>query len=148
MKKNLLKKLFTEKRPALGIIMTMYDPGIALLAAQCGYDWVFMDGEHNPFTSKDVWATVNILRDRDTTLAVRIGSNNKADVKIMLDIGAQGVIVPQLDTENDFMRLVEYGKYPPLGKRGYSPQRASDFWEDIKATAELQANQCATYLLL
>jgi len=111
-------------------MMTLTDPGIGPILADGGFDWLFVDTEHKPFEDGDVVAVINIMRNRDCAVFVRIRENTMSNVKFVLDMGAQGVIVPQLKTADDFRRLVSYGKYPPLGSRRYSPLRVTDFWTD------------------
>ena len=129
-KGNILANKMHSNTPSYGIFMTLYDPGVASILADSGFDWIFVDAEHSPFSDRDIEALVNILRDRETVPVIRIREARAGEIKFALDCGAGGVIVPQLRTLEDFKNIVAWGKYPPLGRRGYSPLRATDFWTD------------------
>jgi 2-keto-3-deoxy-L-rhamnonate aldolase RhmA len=58
--------------------------------------------------------------------------NDAAYYKMALDLGAQGVIVPMIESGQDAKRAAEYCRYPPLGTRGFSPMRASMYFRNIK----------------
>jgi 2-keto-3-deoxy-L-rhamnonate aldolase RhmA len=128
MKTNKLAELMRNNKPAIGSFMNLFDPGVAIIFADSGIDWIFVDGEHNPFTDRDVLGIVNALRDKECAVIFRVRENIQANIKFALDMGVQGVIVPMLNSAEEVKKAVEYAKYPPLGKRGYSPIRVTDFW--------------------
>ena len=132
MKESRFAKLLTEKKPSLGCWITLADPGIAIILANAGYDWVMVDTEHNPFTETQVQGIIHVLRDTDVTPIIRVRGNDQAHIKWVLDAGAGGIIVPMLENAEDVQQAVDAAKYHPLGKRGYGPLRATDFWAHAK----------------
>lgn len=129
MKQNRLAKLLAEKKPALGAWITFADPSIAIIFAHAGFDWVMIDNEHNPFTETQIQGFIHALRGTDVSCIVRVRGNDPAHIKWVLDSGADGIIVPWIENADDARRAVDAAKYYPLGKRGYGPLRATDFWE-------------------
>lgn len=92
-----------------------------------GLDFFIVDTEHGPF---DVESTMDFIRSAEPkgiTPLVRIKEISRAAVLKMLDIGAKGLIVPSVETVDQVKQLVEYGKYYPLGKRGFFFGRAAAF---------------------
>jgi len=132
MKESRFAQLLAEKKPALGCWITLTDPGIAIILANAGYDWVMVDTEHNPFTETQVQGIIHALRDTDVTPIIRVRGNDPAHIKWVLDTGAGGIIIPVLDNAEDVLRAVQAAKYYPLGNRGYGPLRATDFWAHTK----------------
>lgn len=129
-KKNKLARLLENRKPALGVWMTLTDPGIAVILSRTGFDWIMIDTEHNPFTEAHLVSIVYALRDSEVTPIFRIRNNDAALAKCALDIGAQGVIIPMIKDVEDARRAVDFAKYPPLGNHGYGALRATDFWHD------------------
>ena len=140
MKQSRLAKLLSEKKPAVGTWLTLADPSIAIIFAQAGFDWVMVDNEHNPFTETQVQGFIHALRGTDVSCIVRVRGNDPAHIKWVLDAGADGIIVPWLENAADARRAVDAAKYYPVGKRGYGPLRATDFWEH-KQDYDAYANQ-------
>lgn len=125
-----LAELMAQNKVAIGVPVGLSDPLVAIILANAGYDWVWIDQEHNPFTDTQLQMMIYALRGRDITPVIRVRENTQGHIKIALDMGAGGVMVPQSETVEDIKRAVEHAKYPPLGKRGYGPMRATDYWKD------------------
>jgi 4-hydroxy-2-oxoheptanedioate aldolase len=122
-----LARLMRESQPAIGMWINLTDPGVTQIAALAGYDWVMIDTEHNPFTESQVQALLHSLREHDVTPVVRVRGNREECVKWVLDAGAGGIVIPSLKDAEDARHAVEIAKYFPLGRRGFGPNRASDF---------------------
>lgn len=98
---------------------------IATIARTCGYDWLFIDMEHN---SMDVDTAAQISMASlpvGITPIVRVPGKEHHHASRLLDAGAQGIVVPHVDTVEEAQRAVAYCKYPPIGHRsvmGVLPQ--------------------------
>ncbi len=98
---------------------------IATIAKTCGYDWLFIDMEHN---SMDVDTAAQIAMAAlpvGVTPIVRVPGKEHHHASRLLDAGAQGIVVPHVDSVEEAERAVAYCKYPPLGHRsvmGVLPQ--------------------------
>ncbi|HOJ31466.1 MAG TPA: aldolase/citrate lyase family protein [bacterium] len=140
MLENKLAKLIREKKPSLGGWINLTDPGIAIIMARAGYDWLLIDNEHHPFTETQIQAMIYALRTTGVTSIIRVRGNDPSHIKWVLDTGAGGIMVPMLENAQDVKKAISYSKYFPLGNRGYSPLRATDFWA-FKQEYEEKANR-------
>lgn len=132
MKTGKLAERMAKGKPAIGTAVGLRDSLVTIIMANADFDWVWIDQEHNPFTEIQLQMMIYSLKDRDLTPVIRVRENTEGYIKIALDMGAGGVLVPQLETVDDFRKAVKYAKYPPLGKRGYGPMHATDFWKHKK----------------
>ena len=100
---------------------------IATIGKTCGYDWLFIDMEHS---SMDLDAAAQIAMASlpvGITPIVRVPGKEHHHASRILDAGAQGIVVPHVDTVEEAARAVAYCKYPPVGHRsamGVLPQFA------------------------
>ena len=90
-------------------------------------DFVWIDMEHNALSLETVQAHIMATTGSDTTSLVRVRWNDPVLIKPVLDIGADGVIVPLVRTADDVRRAVAACRYPPEGIRGFGPRRASGY---------------------
>ncbi|MCX7141552.1 MAG: aldolase/citrate lyase family protein [Proteobacteria bacterium] len=113
----------------LGAIIALPCPEVAELFSRAGFDWLFIDTEHSPM---DPLAAQVLLQSARCPCMVRVPVGEEAVIKKALDIGAAGVIVPQVNTAADAERIVAYCKYPPLGSRGVGIVRAHGYGLDFQ----------------
>ena len=90
-------------------------------------DYVWIDSEHNPMSLEVIQAHLMATNGSDTAGLVRVPWNDPVRIKPVLDIGADGIIIPLIRTADDARRGVEACRYPPDGIRGYGPRRASKY---------------------
>ncbi len=140
MKKSKLAELIKQRKPSIGGWINLCDPGIAVMMANAGYDWLLIDNEHQPFTETQIQTMIYAIKDTTVTSIIRVRGNDPSHIKWVLDCGAGGVMIPMIETAEDVKKAISYTKYWPIGKRGYSPLRATDFWK-FKQEYEEKANQ-------
>jgi len=102
-------------------------PAIAEIMAGEGFDWIAVDMEH---TSTDIRAFHEIalaMKGSDVDLLARLHSCDPVQAKLVLDAGANGIIVPSVNTREEAQCAVAMAKYPPQGVRGASLSRATDY---------------------
>lgn len=108
-----------------------------------GLDFLIIDTEHGPF---DVESTMDFVRTaelRGITPLVRVKDVSRSSILKMLDIGAKGLVVPCIETVDQVKQLVEYGKYYPLGKRGFFYARAAGYgFDSFAGNMEEYFNTC------
>lgn len=95
--------------------------------ALAGFEWLVIDIEH---TSIDLQTTENLIRtiqSKNIKAIVRVSKNEEVIIKRVLDMGADGIIVPMVCSKEDAIQAVNYAKYPPVGKRGVGLYRASGY---------------------
>ncbi len=117
-----------------GAVVGLSDPAISECAADCGMDFVWLDGEHAPLTIEHIHHHILALRGTDCAALVRVPANDPNVIKPVLDLAPAGVIVPMVCSAAEARRVVEACKYPPVGIRGCGVRRATGYgampWEE------------------
>lgn len=142
---NKLARLLKQKKPTIGGWINLCDPGIAVIMAHAGYDWLLIDNEHQLFTENQIQTIIYALRKTDATSIIRVRGNDPSHIKWVLDAGAGGIMVPMIESADDVKSTISYSKYHPVGNRSYSPLRATDFWA-YKQQYEESANEKILYV--
>jgi len=98
----------------------MRTPNIAMIAAACGFDAIYIDLEHNPTSLEAAAAICVAALGIGLTPIARVSSRDAHDATRILDCGAQGVMVPHVSTVAEAKAVVESCRYPPHGHRSAS----------------------------
>lgn len=130
MRENRTKRLLREGRVVVGGWVVSEDPTITELMADVGFDFVVVDTEHAPQTATGIQAHMMALKDTQATGVVRVLWNDFVRVKQVLDVGAEGIIFPWVNTPEQARAAVASTRYPPRGVRGWGPRRAIRFATD------------------
>ncbi|MFK7770010.1 MAG: HpcH/HpaI aldolase/citrate lyase family protein [Mariniblastus sp.] len=109
-----------------GTMVTLGSATVAEVLAQVGFDWLFVDCEHGPIETAELASILQTVQDRSAVL-VRVPAIDETPIKKALDLGAHGIIVPQVNTAEQATRVVEFTRYPPLGGRGIGLARAQGY---------------------
>jgi len=118
LKKNNLKEVLKEGKNVFGPFMKFTDPAAVEIMGFAGFDFVIIDAEHGPISMQ---SAQNMIRSAETvniTPIIRVSSNDEALILRALDIGAQGIEIPQINCKSDALRAVKSVKYSPQGERG------------------------------
>ncbi len=107
-----------DRDPRIGLFMGLGDPSAAELLCGTGFDWLLIDGEHGPNDLRSVLAQLRALQGSEADVLVRIVDHDPALIKQMLDIGAQSLLVPMVESAEQARALVRATRYPPAGIRG------------------------------
>jgi 2-keto-3-deoxy-L-rhamnonate aldolase RhmA len=119
MRANKIKKKLKNNEPVFGVmIKEARNINIAEILEIAGFDYFVIDMEHAFYDMSDITEILQFARKIDITAVVRIPRLDYAYVAKTLDMGAEGIWVPHLDTEAQARDLVRFGKYPPEGIRG------------------------------
>ena len=104
--------------------------GIAVLFAQAGFDFFFIDLEHSCFSLETVSDMILAARAADIPVIVRPSSRKSAEyLSRPLDSGAAGLLIPQIRTRKDVENVVQWCRYQPLGERGMGLSRQHTFFQ-------------------
>ena len=114
----------------VGTMLTIPAPEVAEMIARCGFDWLFMDGEHAPLSILEWQRLMQAVGGRCANV-LRVPSLSERDIKKALDIGADGIIVPMVNSASQAQQAVDWSKYPPRGKRGVGLARAQGYGLDF-----------------
>lgn len=110
----------------IGTMVTLAAPAVVEVLAEVGFDWLFLDGEHGPLETRELQALMQAAGERIPCL-VRVPAAEEIPIKKALDLGAAGVIVPQVNTPEQAERVVRFCRYPPEGTRGVGIARAHGY---------------------
>ena len=115
---NLFKAALAVRQPQLGLWLSMADPYLAEVSATAGFDWLLIDGEHAPNDVRNILAQLQAVAPYRSQPVVRAVSSDVALIKQLLDIGAQNLLIPMVDSAEQARAIVAATQYPPLGIRG------------------------------
>ncbi|MDO9402463.1 MAG: 4-hydroxy-2-oxoheptanedioate aldolase [Polaromonas sp.] len=115
---NPFKTALQARQPQIGLWLSMAAPYLAEVSATAGFDWLLVDGEHAPNDVRSMLAALQAIAPYRSHPVVRPVSDDAALIKQLLDIGAQSLLVPMVDTAEQAARVVAATRYPPHGVRG------------------------------
>jgi len=120
---NPFKAALGSGRCQIGLWLSLGDASVAELASLTGFDWVVIDGEHGPNRLRDVLEQLRAVGEAAHPI-VRLRDDNRAEIKQMLDIGAQTILIPMIESGEQARQAVRSTRYPPQGVRGVAPALA------------------------
>jgi len=126
-KKVSLKQNLRNNKLTIGSWITLGHPSVAEIMANEGFDWLLVDMEHSALTLHQAQQLIQIIELCGVSPLVRVGENNANLIKRAMDMGAQGVIVPMVNTKDQAINAVKSVKYPPFGARGVGLARAQGY---------------------
>ena len=115
---NRFKKALRERRQQIGLWNSIPGPLVAELLATCGFDWVVIDTEHAVTDIPDTMAMMQAMAPYRTHAVVRPAANDPVLIKRVLDLGAQTLIIPYVQTAEEARAAVAAIRYAPRGIRG------------------------------
>ena len=111
-------RIAASGRPQMGMWVCTGSPLVAEICAGAGLDWLLIDGEHSPIGLETTSALLQAVAPYPVTPLVRAPSGDAVVLKQLLDLGAQNVLVPMIDTAEQARAVVRAVRYPPRGIRG------------------------------
>lgn len=117
----------------IGLWVGLADANAAEALAGCGYDWLLLDGEHAPNDVRSVLEQLRAVAPYPVHAIVRAVQADVALVKQYLDIGAQTLLIPMVDTPEQAAQMVRAMRYPPDGNRGVGAALArASRWNQVE----------------
>ncbi|ADY14513.1 HpcH/HpaI aldolase family protein [Sphaerochaeta globosa] len=117
----------------LGGHVFLNDPAITEALARYGYDFIWIDAEHGPFDKQNLLLHVMAANAGGAAAFVRVPGQQMQDLKYVLEMGIDGIIIPQVMDEVEARQVLELCLYPPEGTRGFGPRRAIAYnQQDLK----------------
>ena len=129
----------------LGTIVTLSSPAAAEILADAGFDWLFVDGEHGPLETGDIMGILQAVGDK-TACIVRVPTADETPIKRVLDLGADGIIAPLVNTAEQAEYIVRSARYSPAGSRGVGLGRAHGYGMRFKEYID-SANELVTVVV-
>ena len=125
MQKNKVKEKLLRGECSVGVWHEIGHPDIAEMQAMTGWEFMVYEMEHAPISLESVQNCIQVADRYGTVPIVRVPANDPVHFKMCLDIGAQGLIVPMVNTAAEAKQAVRSTRYPPAGIRGYGPRRGA-----------------------
>jgi len=143
--KHTLKNRIARQLPLVGTLVTLPSPEIAEILCSAGFDWLFVDLEHSVLGIKDAQALLQAANPR-VECVLRVPLNDEIWIKKSLDIGASGIVVPQIHTAQEADQAVRRCKYPPEGSRSAGIARAQGYGAHFKTYVDSANAETAVIL--
>lgn len=143
---NIRKKIISGQL-CIGSWVQTGDMAVSEIMANAGYDWIAMDCEHTDIDTKEFAGCVRAMNGYDCAPMARVKENSIMAIRSVLDAGAQGVIVPLINTKQQAEKAVSAAKYPPIGVRGFAYCRANKWGVEFDIYAK-NANDEITVIVM
>jgi 4-hydroxy-2-oxoheptanedioate aldolase len=125
---NAFKTALMERRRQIGFWCTLDGDTSAEVAACSGFDWLLFDTEHTPAADREILRKLQVSCAYPVQPVVRPAWNDRVRIKRLLDIGAQNLLIPYVETAEEAKAAVVSVRYPPKGRRGVAgAMRASRY---------------------
>lgn len=124
---NFLLDKFKKGQQAIGTFMELKDTQIVESLAVGGLDFFIVDLEHSSMSTETLKPIVQTAELRQITPLVRVKNISRADILRPLDLGVQGLVIPDVRSVEEVKEIISWGKYKPLGQRGFFTSRITDF---------------------
>jgi 4-hydroxy-2-oxoheptanedioate aldolase len=129
---NPFKRALRERRPQIGLWAALAHPYTAEICAGSGFDWLLIDGEHAPNELQSMLTQLQAIAPYPVAPVVRPPWNDFVRIKQILDIGAQNLLIPMIESVEEAKAAVAAVRYPPAGIRGMGSALArSSRWNRI-----------------
>ena len=115
---NAFKQALKKGEVQIGLWQGLANPYTAELCATVGYDWLLLDCEHVPNTIQTTLSQLQAVAAYQVAPVVRPAWNDPVELKRLLDIGAQNLLIPMIQNAEEAQAAVAAVRYPPHGIRG------------------------------
>ena len=124
MTENGFKRALAAGQAQIGAFVGLAGPYSAEIMAGAGFDWLLIDGEHGPNDVRSVLAQLQAVAPYPVHPVVRTVDHDAARIKQLLDVGAQSLLVPMVESADQARALGLPVRNTPAGQRGVGPPRA------------------------
>jgi 2-keto-3-deoxy-L-rhamnonate aldolase RhmA len=145
MRTNPVKRAIKTGQTVIGSEISRFrSPDIARLYALAGFDFVFIDMEHSAYSMESVADMIAAARTGGIVPIVRVPQADYTLISRVLDQGAQGIMVPRVNTPEQVRDIISWMRYPPDGARGFAATMAQTDFEDTSIETLMDANNHQT----
>lgn len=139
---NPFKRKLKNKELQLGLWVNAVSPIMAEITATAGYDWLLFDGEHGPNTTADLLYQLMAIQPYKSHGIVRPLEGTRANIKQVLDLGAQTLLIPMVESAEQAEEIYKSMCYAPKGYRGVGASVArSGRWNRLPDYMEYCENE-------
>jgi 4-hydroxy-2-oxoheptanedioate aldolase len=143
---NAMKEKLRNGGTVIGCFVPFSSPTVAEICGHAGFEFVLIDAEHGPSTTESAYHMVLASETAGTVPLVRVPVNIPQVILRYLDIGAAGVIVPQVNSAEEAQAVVHAVKYHPAGLRGIAGVRAAAWGINQTLTDYAEAANRETFI--
>jgi len=130
---NKFKSALKSGKKQYGFWLGLCNPLSAELCAYAGYDWLLIDAEHAPNDLQSIMAQLQAIQGTPSQPVVRLAEDHSTRIKQALDVGAQSLLIPMVETATQAREIVQSMQYPPRGIRGVGTALArAALWNRIE----------------
>lgn len=122
-----LKERLKNNQLTIGSWISIGHTSVVEVMASADFEWLVIDFEHTSMNYETIHNLIITIQSKNIKALVRVSKNEEVVIKKVLDMGADGIIVPMIKNEMDAIKAVEFAKYPPVGKRGVGLFRAQGY---------------------
>ena len=115
------------KNVSIGTWVTISNQTVVEIISECDFQWICIDFEHTSLSYSEIKAMIQFIHSKNKEVFVRIGENNKLIIKKVLDLNADGLIIPMVNSKKDSENAVSASFYPPKGNRGVGLYKAQKY---------------------
>jgi len=123
----MLKEKLKNNQLTLGSWITIGHIAIVDIMSSAGFEWLVIDLEHTSIDLSTAHNLISTIQANGMKALVRVSKNEEVIIKRVLDMGADGIVVPMIKSKQDALEAIDYAKYPPVGKRGVGLFRAQKY---------------------
>src|SRR5262245_57694182 len=116
--KNTFKNALKSSKPQIGLWSSLSSNYTVEVIAGAGFDWILLDSEHSPADLENLLGQLQAAAPYSSHPVVRVPWNDMVNMKRVLDVGAQTLLVPYVNTAEEARAAVAHTRYPPAGVRG------------------------------
>jgi 4-hydroxy-2-oxoheptanedioate aldolase len=122
------KKQLRAGTPKMGLFINSHSPTVVEQLAHSGYDWLLVDTQHGPMDHEKLSSMLCGITSGGAKSMVRVsGYDDRAGIQQALDLGADGVLIPYINSAEEARQAVSCARYPTVGTRSvYFPQRSTN----------------------
>lgn len=138
MRENRVKRALARGGTAIGtMVFEFRTPGIGRIAAAAGAEFAIFDMEHTGWSDETIGMLIATSRAADLVPMVRVPTTQYHLLSRPLDLGAMGIMVPMVETAEQARSIVQFAKYPPMGRRGAAFGVAHDDYQSGDVSAKI-----------
>jgi 4-hydroxy-2-oxoheptanedioate aldolase len=115
---NAFKRALKAGTPQIGLWSSLSSNYTVEVIAGAGFDWILLDSEHSPADLENLLGQLQAAAPYPSHAVVRVPWNDMVNMKRVLDVGAQSLLVPYVNSADEARAAVAHTRYPPAGVRG------------------------------
>ena len=122
-----LKNKLKNNQLTIGSWITIGNSSVVEIMATAGFEWLCIDMEHTSIDLATAKMLITTIQANNMKALIRVSKNEEVAIKKVMDMGADGVVIPMVKTKEEAQMAVDFVKYPPTGKRGVGLYRAQGY---------------------